>query len=142
MLCHTLVRNVYDVDMVESLGSGMKRIMEAYPKKIFIFMDNFIRLSIPFHSYKGLKIVQGNSTSSPKNSTSSVLNSTSSQKALLLTYCAIPRSLNEMMHYMNMRSRYSFISTYVNPLLRDGLLQYAIPEHPTHPKQQYVAKQR
>ena len=135
MLCHTLVRNVYDVDMVESLGSGMKRIMEAYPKKIFVFMDNFIRLSIPFHSYKGLKIAQGNSTSSHKNSTSS-------KKELLLAYCAIPRSLNEMMHYMNMRSRRSFISTYITPLLNDGLLQYTIPEQPTNPKQQYVAKQK
>ena len=138
-----LMRVFRDVDMVESLGSGMKRIMEAYPKKIFVFMDNFIRLSIPFHSYKGLKIAQGNSTSSHKNSTSSRPNSTSSKKELLLAYCAIPRSLIEMMHYMNMRSRRSFISTYITPLLNDGLLQYTIPEEqPTHPKQQYVAKQK
>ena len=131
-----LMRVFRDVDMVESLGSGMKRIMEVYSKKIFIFMDNFIRLTIPFHSYKTSKIVQAN------NSTSSRQNSTSSKKEFLLAYCIIPRSLAEMMHYMNMRSRYSFISTYVNPLLEEGLLQYTIPEQPTHPKQQYIAKRK
>ena len=99
-------------------------------------MDNFIRLTIPFHSYKASKIVQD------KNSTSSHKNSTSSKKEFLLAYCVIPRTLAEMMHYMNMHSRYSFISTYVNPLLKEGLLQYTIPEQPTHPKQQYIAKQK
>ena len=130
-----LMRVFRDVDMVESLGSGMKRIMQAYPKRIYIFMDNFIRLTIPFYSQKGSKIAQANSTSSHKNSTSS-------KKEFLLAYCVIPRSLGEMMHYMNMRSRHSFISTYINPLLAEGLLQYTIPEQPTHPKQQYVAKQK
>lgn len=130
-----LMRIFRDVDMVESLGSGMKRILQVYSKRIFIFMDNFIRLIIPFHSYKGSRIVQANSTSLHKNSTSS-------KKEFLLAYCVIPRTLNEMMHYMNMRSRYSFLSTYINPLLKDGLLQYTIPEQPTNPKQQYIAKQK
>ena len=123
-----LMRVFRDVDMVESLGSGMKRILQVYPKRIFIFMDNFIRLTIPFYSQKGSKVVQGNSTSS--------------KKQFLLAYCVIPRTLGEMMHYMNMRSRYSFIITYVKPSLNEGLLQYTIPEQPTHPKQQYVAKQK
>ena len=130
-----LMRVFRDVDMVESLGSGMKRILQAYPKRIYIFMDNFIRLTIPFYSQKGSKIVHANSTSSRKNSTSS-------KKEFLLAYCAIPRSITEMMHYMNMHSRYSFISTYINPLLAEGLLQCTIPDQPTHPKQQYVAKQK
>lgn len=137
-----LMRVFRDVDMVESLGSGMKRILQVYPKRIFIFMDNFIRLTIPFYSQKGSKVVQGNSTSSKKYSTSSRQNSTSSKKQFLLAYCVIPRTLGEMMHYMNMRSRYSFINTYIKPLLNEGLLQYTIPEQPTHPKQQYVAKQK
>ncbi len=111
------------------------RILQAYPKRIYIFMDNFIRLTIPFYSQKNPKIAQANSTSSHKNSTSS-------KKEFLLAYCVIPRSLGEMMHYMNMRSRHSFISTYINPLLEEGLLQYTIPDQPTHPKQQYVAKQK
>jgi len=42
-----------DVDMVESLGSGMKRIGNVYPlKDIFSFSTNFIKTSIQFHSQK------------------------------------------------------------------------------------------
>lgn len=128
-----LMRVFRDVEMVEALGSGMLRIGKAYSlKRIFSFTTNFIKTSIKFHSYKGVKIAQGNSTSKGKNSTSS-------KQELLLQYCAIPRSLTEMMHYMNMRSRRSFISTYISPLLKNGRLQYTIKDQPTHPRQKYIA---
>lgn len=45
-----LMRVFRDVDMVESLGSGMKRIQEVYSKDIFTFMNNFIRTTIYFKS--------------------------------------------------------------------------------------------
>ena len=128
-----LMRVFRDVEMVEALGSGMLRIGKAYSlKRIFSFTTNFIKTSIKFHSYKGVKIAQGNSTSKGKNSTSS-------KQELLLQYGAIPRSLTEMMHYMNMRSRRSFISTYISPLLKNGRLQYTIKDQPTHPRQKYIA---
>jgi len=47
-----LMRVFRDVDMVESLGSGMRRICKVYSKGIYIFSTNFIRASIPFHSQK------------------------------------------------------------------------------------------
>lgn len=128
-----LMRVFRDVDMVEALGSGMLRIGKAYsPKRIFSFTTNFIKTTIKFHSYKGVKIAQENSTSKGKNSTRS-------KQEELLNYCVIPRSLTEMMHYMNMHSRRSFISTYISPLLKDGRLQYTIKDQPTHPKQKYIA---
>ncbi len=48
-----LMRVFRDVDLVESLGSGMRRIGKVYSlKSIFSFSTNFIRTSIPFHSQK------------------------------------------------------------------------------------------
>lgn len=47
-----LMRVFRDVDMVESLGSGLKRIQKVYTKEIFSFTTNFIRTTIPFHSQK------------------------------------------------------------------------------------------
>lgn len=47
-----LMRIFRDVDMVEALGSGMKRIQKVYTKDIFSFTANFIRTTIPFHSQK------------------------------------------------------------------------------------------
>ena len=53
-----LMRVFRDVDMVEALGSGMKRIEIVYSlKQIFTFLPNFIRISIPFCSQKRSKAV-------------------------------------------------------------------------------------
>ena len=42
-----LMRVFRDLDMVEHLGSGVPRILKAYPKSCFRFTDNFIRMSFP-----------------------------------------------------------------------------------------------
>lgn len=47
-----LMRVFRDVDFVESLGSGMRRIQKVYPREIFLFLPNFIRVAIPFYSQK------------------------------------------------------------------------------------------
>ena len=42
-----LMRIFRDLDMVEHLGSGVPRILKAYPKFCFRFTNNFIRMSFP-----------------------------------------------------------------------------------------------
>lgn len=44
-----LMRIFRDVEMVESLGSGMPRIMEVYGRECFTFMEHFIRFTVPFN---------------------------------------------------------------------------------------------
>ena len=39
-----------DVEMVESLGSGMPRILQTYGRECFTFMEHFIRFTIPFNN--------------------------------------------------------------------------------------------
>lgn len=34
-------------EMVEYLGSGIPRILKAYPKESFVFTENFIRMVFP-----------------------------------------------------------------------------------------------
>ena len=43
-----LMRVFRDVELVESLGSGMPRILETYSKDCFTFMEHFIRFTVPF----------------------------------------------------------------------------------------------
>jgi len=43
-----LMRIFRDVELVESLGSGMPRIMESYGRECFTFMEHFIRFTVPF----------------------------------------------------------------------------------------------
>ena len=41
-----LMRVFRDVDLVESLGSGMRRIQKVYSRAVYVFLPNFIRVSI------------------------------------------------------------------------------------------------
>ena len=50
-----LMRVFRDVDMVEALGSDMKRIRKVYDESIFSFTTNFIRASIKFHSQRNIE---------------------------------------------------------------------------------------
>ena len=43
-----LMRVFRDVEMVESLGSEMPRVLQSYGKECFQFMNHFIRIVIPF----------------------------------------------------------------------------------------------
>ena len=130
-----LMRVFRDVDMVESLGSGMKRIMEVYPKKIFFFMDNFIRLTIPFHSQKDTrKKIQESPKDTRKDTRRNV--------EILLEYCKVPQSLGEMMHILNLKNRASFTRNYLRPLLGQGLLVMTIPNQPNNRHQKYVISGR
>jgi predicted HTH transcriptional regulator len=44
-----LMRIFKDLDMVEQLGSGMPRILKAYPKECFRFTQNFLRITFPMN---------------------------------------------------------------------------------------------
>lgn len=43
-----LIRVFKDVDLIENIGSGILRILKAYDKDSFIFMDNFLRVSFKY----------------------------------------------------------------------------------------------
>ena len=43
-----LMRVFRDVDLVESLGTGLQRVLKVYNEENFVFMDNFIRVVIPY----------------------------------------------------------------------------------------------
>ena len=44
-----------DVELVESLGSGIPRILRAYGEDCFKFTDNFIRITLPISAHEGTK---------------------------------------------------------------------------------------
>ena len=58
-MCYTIPRNkelmrIYrDVELVESLGSGIPRILRAYGEDCFKFTDNFIRITLPISVQDG-----------------------------------------------------------------------------------------
>ena len=53
-----LMRIFKDVSLVESLGSGMGKILEAYDQSIFTFLDTFLIVTFPFA--EGFTLPHGN----------------------------------------------------------------------------------
>ena len=54
-----LMRIFRDLELVESLGSGMGYIMQKYGRENFVFLDNFIRMTVPYitKDREGLTVV-------------------------------------------------------------------------------------
>lgn len=44
-----------DLEMVEHLGSGLPRILKAYPQDCFIFTQNFLRINFPINKQAAMK---------------------------------------------------------------------------------------
>ena len=55
-----LMRIFHDLDMVEQLGSGMRRILRSYDEKAFSFTDHFMRTSFYFEGLQRLGDRLGN----------------------------------------------------------------------------------
>jgi predicted HTH transcriptional regulator len=135
-----LMRVFRDVDMVEALGSGLKRIQKVYSKNIFSFTTNFIRATIKFHIQKIDKDAsKGTRKDTRKGTRKDTRKDTRSKIELLLDYCVVPQSLTEMMHLLDLKSRSAFVRNYLRPLLQQGKLKMTIPEQPTNRNQKYVA---
>ena len=50
-----IMRVFRDLDLVEQLGTGIRRALKTYPRDIFEFFPNHIRVTIPFKENKFMK---------------------------------------------------------------------------------------
>ena len=61
------------------------------------------------------------------------------RSARVVEFCNQPRSLREIMGFLGLKHRPSFLESVLNPLLEAGLLKRAIPDKPKSRFQKYVA---
>ena len=119
-----------DVELVESLGSGIPRILHAYGEECFKFTDNFIRITLPVSVYdedhdSDQPVVHQFSTSSPpvlsliKKATNEFL------------------SVRQLADLCGLKDIRYFRKNYLNPALTDGAIERLYPQQPLHPKQKY-----
>ena len=118
-------------DTVESLGSGIPRILRAYGEDCFKFTDNFIRITLPIS-------VQDGTQSAPSRhpvSTQSAPNVENIDK--LIVFCTEARSFGEMLAFMGLTDRTKFRRKYVHQLLDADILEQTIPDKPNSQNQKY-----
>lgn len=130
-----LMRIYRDVELVESLGSGIPRILYAYGEECFMFTDNFIRITFPANVY--VNGHDGTKSAPSRHQVGTKLFPDIENIDKLMFFCIEKRSVTEMLSFMNLRDRTKFRKKYIYPLLDAGILQMTIPDKPNSNAQRY-----
>ena len=128
-----LIRVFKDVDLIENIGSGVLRILDAYDKSCFKFMDHFLRVSF---KYKENPFEYDEKTD--KKTTKKI--KVKPQEKDVLNFCKDAKTLKEITTYFGFKDISTFKKNYINPLLEKGTLQLTIPEQPKNRNQKYISK--
>jgi len=136
-----LMRIFKDLEMVEYLGSGVPRILRKYPRSIFTFTTNFLRITFPFEESLDNGQTGGQTTSTNQVTDQATDQATDQDDRLerVLQFCTVPRSRMEIQEFLGLKHRRSFKETVLQPFLESGLLIQTIPDKPSSPNQRYIA---
>ena len=133
-----LIRVFKDVDLIENIGSGVLRILDAYDKSCFKFMEHFLRVSF---KYRENPFKYDTEQDKPNKITEQDKPNKKEDKInLILEFCKEPKSTKEIMEYIGLKHRPTFIYEYLNLLLEENKLQMTIPDKPKSRNQKYVIK--
>ena len=131
-----LIRVFKDVDLIENIGSGVLRILDAYDKSCFKFMDHFLRVSFKYKEnpfeYNDTAKTESSKLGSKKSSKLAV------SEQQILELCKTEKSLKEITQYFGYKDVYKFKNNYINKLLEQNKLKMTIPDKPKSRSQKYV----
>ena len=117
-----------DLDLVEQLGSGIPRILQAYAKGSFHFSENFLRVTLP--SMESVTRIEQATEQDTEQDTEQV--------QLLISSMADKKySSAELMELVGIKHRPTFLYNYLQPAIEAGLIALSIPDKPTSPNQRY-----
>ena len=133
-----LIRVFKDVDLIENIGSGVLRILDAYDKSCFKFMEHFLRVSFKYKENP----FEYDDTAETK---SSKLGSKKSSKLVvseeqILELCRTEKSLKEITEHFGYTDVYKFKNNFINKLLEENKLKMTVPDKPKSRNQKYVTK--
>lgn len=132
-----LIRVFKDVDLIENIGSGVLRILDAYDKSCFKFMEHFLRVTFKYKEnpfeYDDTAKVKSSKLGSKKSSKLAV------SEEQILELCKTEKSLKEIAQHFGYKDVYKFKNNYINSLLEQNKIQMTIPDKPKSRNQKYVA---
>ena len=125
-----LMRIYRDVELVESLGSGIPRILRAYGEDCFKFTDNFIRITLPISAHEGTKSAPSDQVSDQVNRLiHSMGDGELSVDEILKVY--------KLLYKQVYKSKGYFKRHTIQPAMLEGYVEMIYPDKPNHPKQKY-----
>lgn len=124
-----LMRIFKDLDLVEQLGSGVPRILQAYNKDVFQFSDNFLRITLPSMQVTPQVTPQDTPQVTPQ------------VEALIKIVDGI-YSRGELQEKLDLLDREHFRKSYLQPAIEMGFIGLTIPEKPTSGNQKYYLTEK
>lgn len=136
-----LIRVFKDVDLIENIGSGVLRILDAYDKSCFKFMDHFLRVSFKYkeNPFEYAEKTDKKTTKKTDKKTTKKIKVKPQEKDVL-DFCKDAKTLKEITTYFGFKDIATFKKNYINPLLEKGTLQLTIPDQPKNRNQKYIAR--
>ena len=128
-----------EVSLADELGSGMRNTYK-YTKLYsggepqFIEGDLF-RTIIPLKPIATAKVGPASTQDTTQDT---VQDTTQDREQMLLDYCAVPRSREEIQRHIGIANREYFRQSILKPLLDSGKLKRTIPDKPSSKNQKYI----
>ena len=120
-----LMRIYRDVELVESLGSGIPRILRAYGEDCFKFTDNFIRITLPISAHD------------TAHDTAHDVGSVSKAIRTIVTCIEGEIDRDTLQSLIGIKHRTYFRSTYIKPALEEGYIEFTLPNEKQSKLQKY-----
>lgn len=127
-----LMRIFKDLDLVEQLGSGIPRILQAYSEDCFHFSENFLRIT--FLSTEAVTPTQQVTQQDTQQDTQQV-------NELLKVFRGV-HSRSELQEMLGLSDRENFRKNYLQPAVEAGLVALTIPDKPTSRNQKYYLTEK
>ena len=122
-----LMRIYRDVELVESLGSGIPRILKAYGEDCFTFTDNFIRIILPANS----------SVATIDHASNHASNHASEQIKKLVLALEGEMGRMTLQDILSIKNRDYFRIEYLNSAINSGYIELTIPDKQNSKNQKY-----
>ena len=129
-----LMRIYRDVELVESLGSGIPRILRAYGEDCFKFTDNFIRITLPITAHEGTKSAPSQQVGVQVSEQVKMLIHSISSKELSVDEIL---EVYKLLYKQVYKSKWYFKKHTIQPAMIEGYVEMTYPDSPNHPKQRY-----
>ena len=126
-----LMRIYRDLELVESLGSGIPRILKAYGEECFKFTDNFIRITFPVTAHDVAHDHASDQASDHASDHASV------QVKKLISILVGEKGRSELQELLSIKNRDYFRTDYLVPAINKGYIEPTIPDKPNSQNQKY-----
>ena len=134
-----IMRIFKDLELVESLGTGIPRIVKAYGRECFKFSHNFMKMVFPITEYGNNKdTIEVPSEYHPSTiQVPSKYHASTTQVLKLIEVLEGEMNREELQSILGLSNGGHFRKEYLRPAIEIGLVELTIPDKPTSSKQRY-----